>query len=178
MEHLIVLKWDSPLLGLWLAAGTWVEVFLYKYQLDFSQFAGFVLLQLALFLSACWTLAGTLTPVSVVILHLLPLQSRVGSGLWGGMSSFKPGWLCGSSLDNARGEFCPCYCRRLSCVWCYSSVQCLWHWCRGLGKALGMGTGIVGVSSFLRNRRFRKVILPDPSTLIHYKCCYFLPMVP
>ena len=25
--------------------------------------------------------------------------------LYGGMSSFKPGWLCESSLDNARGVF-------------------------------------------------------------------------
>ena len=32
------------------------------------------------------------------------------------------------------------------------------------GKVLGMG-GSVGISSFLRNRRFLKVVLPDPSTL-------------
>ena len=37
-----------------------------------------------------------------------------------------------------------------------------------LGTALGMGGGVVGVSSFLRNRRFLKVILPDPSTLTRY----------
>ena len=41
----------------------------------------------------------------IVILHLLPKPSHEGSGLWGGMSSFKPGWLCGSSVDNARGVF-------------------------------------------------------------------------
>ena len=34
-----------------------------------------------------------------------PPPSREGSGLWRGMSSFKPGWLCGGSLDNARGGF-------------------------------------------------------------------------
>ena len=33
------------------------------------------------------------------------------------------------------------------------------------GMALGIGNGIVGVSGFLRNRRFNKIILPDPSTL-------------
>ena len=37
-----------------------------------------------------------------------------------------------------------------------------------LGTALGIGNGIIGVSSFLRNRRFHKVILPDPSTLTRY----------
>ena len=36
------------------------------------------------------------------------------------------------------------------------------------GAALGMRDGVVGVSSFLRNRRFLKVILPDPSTLTRY----------
>ena len=38
-----------------------------------------------------------------------------------------------------------------------------------LGMAQGMGNGIVGVSCFLRNRWFHKVILPDPSTLTWYK---------
>ena len=33
---------------------------------------------------------------------------------------------------------------------------------------LGMGNGIVIVSSFLRNQRFRKVILLDPLTLTWY----------
>ena len=36
------------------------------------------------------------------------------------------------------------------------------------GAALGMGCGVVGVSSFLRNRRFLRVILPDLSTLTQY----------
>ena len=34
-----------------------------------------------------------------------PSPLREGSGLWGGLSFFQPGWLCGSSLDNARGVF-------------------------------------------------------------------------
>ena len=37
-----------------------------------------------------------------------------------------------------------------------------------LGAVLGMGGGVVGISSFLRNRQFLKVILPDPSTLTRY----------
>ena len=36
------------------------------------------------------------------------------------------------------------------------------------GTALGMWSGVVGVSSFLRNQRFLKVILPDLSTLTRY----------
>ena len=36
------------------------------------------------------------------------------------------------------------------------------------GAALGMWGGVVGVSNFLRNRRFLKVILLDPSTLTWY----------
>ena len=36
------------------------------------------------------------------------------------------------------------------------------------GASLGMEGGVVGVSSFLRNRRFLKVILPDLSTLMRY----------
>ena len=38
----------------------------------------------------------------IIILQLLSAPSRVGSGLWEGMSSFKTGWLCGSNLDNGR----------------------------------------------------------------------------
>ena len=34
------------------------------------------------------------------------------------------------------------------------------------GKSQGMGSGIAGTSSFLRNLRFHKVILPGPSILI------------
>ena len=35
-------------------------------------------------------------------------------------------------------------------------------------EGLRIGRGVTGVSSFLRNPRFRKVILPDSSTLIRY----------
>ena len=28
---------------------------------------------------------------------------HISNGFWRGMSSFKPGWLCGSNLDNAQG---------------------------------------------------------------------------
>ena len=58
--------------------------------------------------------------------------------------------------------------------------HCLWFAMRGallspfpssigvLLEGLRIGCGVIGVSSFLRNLRFRKVILPDPSTLIRY----------
>ena len=36
------------------------------------------------------------------------------------------------------------------------------------GTALGMGNRIIGISSFLRNRAFCKVILLDPPTLTRY----------
>ena len=110
------------------------------------------------------------------------LLSRVGSGLLGGTSSFKPGWLWGSNLDNDRGFVCidvdgwavfnvgfdeviP-----VSMV-CGTGLLGLWGVGFGvevLVTALGMGNWIVGVSSFLRNRPFRKVILPGLSTLTRY----------
>ena len=31
----------------------------------------------------------------------------MGSGLWGGMNSFKPGWLCGMMLDVTMLFQCP-----------------------------------------------------------------------
>ena len=37
-----------------------------------------------------------------------------------------------------------------------------------LGVVLGVWGGVVGVSSFLKNWQFLKVILPDPSTLTRY----------
>ena len=37
-----------------------------------------------------------------------------------------------------------------------------------LGAVLGIGGGVVGISRFLWNCRFLKVILPDPSTLMRY----------
>ena len=120
--------------------------------------------------------AGRFTEVCViVILHLLypptPYRTRV--------VVFKPGWLYGSSLDNAQGVFV--------CViddgWavfdvipvpivCSTDVlglrRWIWIWCRGHGHGARNGGGVVGVLSFLRNRRFLKVILPDPSTLTRY----------
>ena len=51
---------------------------------------------------------------------------------------------------------------------CGTGVLGLWGVGFGVevsGEALGMGNGIVGVSGFLRNRRFCKAILPDLSTL-------------
>ena len=86
--------------------------------------------------------------------------------------------MCGSSLDNAQGVFV--------CVivdgWavfdvipvpivCSTGVLGLRGFGFGvevLGAVLGMGGGVVGVSSFLRNQRFLKVILPDLSTLTRY----------
>ena len=74
-----------------------------------------------------------------------------GSGLWGGISSFKPGSLCGSNLDNVPPLGGPCQCRWLSGIWCrvwqcYSSVHGLWYWCIGSmeswiwSRGLGHGT--------------------------------------
>ena len=54
---------------------------------------------------------------------------------------------------------------------CSTGVLGLWGVGFGVqvsGTALGMGNRIVVVSSFLRNWQFRKVILPDPSTLTRY----------
>ena len=87
--------------------------------------------------------------------------------------------MCGSSLDNARGVFV--------CVivdgWAVFDVIPVPIVCstgvlglRGVGfgfgvevssVALGVG-GVVGVSNFLTNRQFLKMILPDPSTLTRY----------
>ena len=110
-------------------------------------------------------------------------SSREGSSLWGGMSSFIPGCLCESSLDNTWGVFV--------CIivdgWAVFDVIPVPIICstgvlglRGvgfgfgvkvLGVVLGMGVG-VGVSSFLRNRRFLKVILLGPSTVLVVGECF------
>ena len=81
--------------------------------------------------------------------------SYVGSGLWGGMNSFKPGGLCGSNLDNAQGGFCLRRCRRLSSIWCqawrcYSSVHGLQNWCIG---SMGNGIWCRGLRHSTRNRK-------------------------
>ena len=92
----------------------------------------------------------------------------MGSGFWGGMSSFKPGWLCGSDLDNTQGFFVRVDVDSkvvidvgrddiipISMV-CGTGVSDLWEVGFGVevlsGMALGMGNRIVGVSSFLRNQ--------------------------
>ena len=58
------------------------------------------------------------------------------------------------------------------CPWFVSLVYWTWYFpgfvVGDSGKALGMGSGILGILSFQRNRRFRKVILPDLSTLTRY----------
>ena len=54
---------------------------------------------------------------------------------------------------------------------CGTGVLGLWGVGFGVevsGTALGTENWIDVVSSFQRNRRFRKVILPDPSTLTWY----------
>ena len=85
----------------------------------------------------------------------------MSNDLWGGMISFKPGWLCGSKLDNARTVFacvivggCVNDVIPVSMV-CGTGVLVLRYLLgfsvRGLSKALGMGSGVVVISSFLRN---------------------------
>ena len=97
--------------------------------------------------------------------------------------SFKSGWLWGNNLYNARQGFV----RVDVDVWagfevrfddvipvsmvCNTGVFGLWVVGFGVevsATELGMGNRIVVVSSFLRNRRFRKVILPCLSTLTRY----------
>ena len=108
----------------------------------------------------------------------------MGNGLSGGISSFNPGLLCGSRQDKARaGLACVvtvgwlvlfggrggCGAFSLSVV-CSAGVL-LSSSLSSIGvplEGLRIGCGVTGVPSFLRNLRFRKVILPDPSTLIRY----------
>ena len=85
LEYLIVLMWASPLHGLWLAAG---------------KVSGGNSLYMPASLSHCCR--DNMAASAILLLHF-PFPSRVGSGLWGGMSSFKPGGLCGSNLDNDGG---------------------------------------------------------------------------
>ena len=116
---------------------------------------------------------------------LPPLQ--LCNGFWGwGISSFKSDWLCWSNLDNARVVF-TCisvggwtmlidggHINDLAPLSKIYVISILGSWyppgigvgCSG--KALGMGSGIVGALSFLRNLRSCKVILPDSSNLIQY----------
>ena len=110
-----------------------------------------------------------------------PLPSRVGNGLSRRVSSFNPG-LCGSRQDKALAG--------LACVitgsWlvllgsrggCDDVPQSVVHNAGALfssfpssssGVLEGLRCGVTEASSFLRNLRFRKVILPDSSTLFRY----------
>ena len=108
----------------------------------------------------------------------------MGNGLSGGISSFNPGLLCGSRRDKNRAGFacvvtadwlvlfggrCGCGAFSLSMV-CNAGVL-LSPFLSSIGvplEGLRIGCGVTGVSSFLRNLGFHKVILPDPSTLIRY----------
>ena len=117
----------------------------------------------------------------IVILYL-PLPYRAWAMVFrgGGVSSFNPGLLCGSRraglacvitggwlvLHGGRGG---CDDVPLSVVGnagaLLSSFSCS---SAGLLEELRIGCEVTEASSFLRNLRFRKVILPDPSTLIWY----------
>ena len=108
----------------------------------------------------------------------------MGNGLSGGISSFNPGLLCGSRQDKVRaGLACVvtvgwlvlfggrggCGAFSLSVV-CSAGVL-LSSSLSSIGvplEGLRIGCGVTGALSFLRNLRFCKVILPDPSTLIRY----------
>ena len=115
----------------------------------------------------------------VLLLFYISSSHRARVDVFGVMNSFKPGWLCGSSLDKARGVVCV-----IVDGWAVFEVISVPIICstgvlglRGVGfgfsvkvsgAELGIGGGVVDVSSFLRNRRFLKVILPYPSTLTRY----------
>ena len=108
----------------------------------------------------------------------------MGNGLLGGMSSFNPGLLYGSRRDRARaGLVCivtagwlvllvgrgGCGAVSLSVVCNAGGLLSLFPFSIGVPlEGLRIECGVIGVSSFLRNLQFRKVILPDPSTLIRY----------
>ena len=109
-------------------------------------------------------------------------------GQWsfgGGMEvSFNPGLLCGSRRDKARaGLACVITAgwlvllgSRGGCGGVPLSMVCnsgalLSSFPSSIGvpvEGLRIGCEVTGVSSFLKNLRFRKVILPDPSTQIRY----------
>ena len=111
--------------------------------------------------------------------------SRKHSGRWCRINSLFPGRLYGSSWDSALGILVldggdwvrPWDSRSLCKVMPLFPVF-LAGWCGVLisvivgsgdgGEALGMGVSIMGVLSFLRDLRLRRVILPDPATLILY----------
>ena len=125
-----------------------------------------------------------LVEVSAVYCYSISPPTPMGNGLSEGMSSFNPSLLCGSRRDKARpGLACVITAGWLvllggrdGCGAIPLSVVCnagalLSSFPSSIGvplEGLRIGCGVTGVSSFLKNLRFRKVILPDPSTLIRY----------
>ena len=113
---------------------------------------------------------------------LLFYMSPSPHGQWS-LSSFNPGLLCGSRRDKARAGFACVItagwlvllggrggCGAVSLSVCNAGAL-LSSFPSSIGvplEGLRIGCGVTGVSSFLRNLRFHKVILPDPSTLIRY----------
>ena len=101
------------------------------------------------------------------------MRERIG--LSGEISSFRPGLLQGSNLDNGRGIFVG-----LGLVGgvTLGEARSLVSKCgvlelepMGSSIALGIGVGVGFVISFFRKRRFLSVILPDPSTPARYCRC-------
>ena len=110
-------------------------------------------------------------------------SARKHSGRLDGISSLFPGRLYGSSRDSGLVLDGGCWVghwdSRSLCNIMPSFPGILAGWCGVLisvivgsgdgGKALGIGVSIMGVLSFLRNLRFRRVILLDLATLILYR---------
>ena len=121
----------------------------------------------------------------LLLFYISSTPIMCGSWPLGGNEFLQTGWLRGSNLVNTlvvfvciivgRWAMFDCGCVddiiQVSMV-CGTGVLSLWYFPgfdeEGSGKSLGMGSGIVGVSSFLMNKRFHKGILPDPSTLTQY----------
>ena len=113
-------------------------------------------------------------------LLLFYISTPMGNGLSVGMSSFNPGLLCGSRRNKAQvglacivtagwlvllGGRCGCGAVSLSMVCNASALLSSFPSSIGVPlERLRIGCGVTGVSSFLRNLGFRKVILPDLST--------------
>ena len=183
----IVCMWVGPFPGFWLAASLWVEVFLYKYQLQISFFVENSW-DKACFIFVCqlndgWDPYGkrcycyySTSP---------PPPSHMGNSFsWGKRSSFKPGWVCESNLDNAQAVFTSIIvdgwvvfdggCDNLIPLSMVYGIGVLGLWyllgfgVGGWGKALGIGSEIAGISSFLRDQQFGKVFISDASPLIQY----------
>ena len=205
LEHVIVCTWESPFHGLWLGACLWVEVFLYKCQLQFSIVAetvmSYTLFYFCLpggrylmrtgkvetviqcyrmscvivrrifwswkFNSQSWTLVRTVMVVGVIviILHLLIINC-----VW--VMTFGKEWVL-LNLAGRVGLICIIVGSRAMFdggfvddvipvfTVCSTGVFVLWYLLGfgggGPSKTLGMGSGVVGYSSFLTNWQFPKV---------------------